>query len=253
MKKEGNALKVKAVMEYYGERQKQFAARTKVAPGNISDILKGKRTCGEAVSNKILIACPEINPDWFFGISSQMLNSSHKNIINGDINISGGNNTNIGHGNTYINDTGNNDDATYIEVEEVERAPILSATLARAPQVDVLEAVSEKADELEKAPVGVFNAPVSVWYRVQDESLAPKYEVGDLLALWAYPKGEEDPIPGKMYGINTSTNGLIVRRLFPQEDGGYIAKAANREEFPDYRIKPGNVVQIYKIMLMVRF
>lgn len=253
MKKEGNALKVKAVMEYYGERQKQFAARTKVAPGNISDILKGKRTCGEAVSNKILIACPEINPDWFFGISSQMLNNSHENIINGDINISGGNNTNIGHGNTYINDTGNNDDATYIEVEEVERAPILSATLARAPQVDVLEAVSEKADELEKAPVGVFNAPVSVWYRVQDESLAPKYEVGDLLALWAYPKGEEDPIPGKMYGINTSTNGLIVRRLFPQEDGGYIAKAANREEFPDYRIKPGNVVQIYKIMLMVRF
>ena len=253
MKKEGNALKVKAVMEYYGERQKQFAARTKVAPGNISDILKGKRTCGEAVSNKILIACPEINPEWFFGISSQMLNSSHENIINGDINISGGNNTNIGHGNTYINDTGNNDDATYIEVEEVERAPILSATLARAPQVDVLEAVSEKADELEKAPVGVFNAPVSVWYRVQDESLAPKYEVGDLLALWAYPKGEEDPIPGKMYGINTSTNGLIVRRLFPQEDGGYIAKAANREEFPDYRIKPGNVVQIYKIMLMVRF
>jgi transcriptional regulator with XRE-family HTH domain len=253
MKKEGNALKVKAVMEYYGERQKQFAARTKVAPGNISDILKGKRTCGEAVSNKILIACPEINPDWFFGVSSQMLNNSHENIINGDINISGGNNTNIGHGNTYINDTGNNDDATYIEVEEVERAPILSATLARAPQVDVLEAVSEKADELEKAPVGVFNAPVSVWYRVQDESLAPKYEVGDLLALWAYPKGEEDPIPGKMYGINTSTNGLIVRRLFPQEDGGYIAKAANREEFPDYRIKPGNVVQIYKIMLMVRF
>lgn len=253
MKKEGNALKVKAVMEYYGERQKQFAARTKVAPGNISDILKGKRTCGEAVSNKILIACPEINPDWFFGISSQMLNSSRENIINGDINISGGNNSNIGHGNTYINDAGNNDDATYIEVEEVERAPILSATLARAPQVDVLEAVSEKADELEKAPVGVFNAPVSIWYRVQDESLAPKYEVGDLLALWAYPKGEEDPIPGKMYGINTSTNGLIVRRLFPQEDGGYIAKAANREEFPDYRIKPGNVVQIYKIMLMVRF
>ena len=253
MKKEGNALKVKAVMEYYGERRKQFAARTKVAPGNISDILNGKRTCGEAVSNKILIACPEINPDWFFGISSQMLNNSHENIINGDINISGGNNTNIGHGNTYINDTANNDDATYIEVEKVERAPILSATLARAPQIDVLEAVSEKADELEKAPVGVFNAPVSVWYRVQDESLAPKYEVGDLLALWAYPKGEEDPIPGKMYGINTSTNGLIVRRLFPQEDGGYIAKAANREEFPDYRIKPGNVVQIYKIMLMVRF
>lgn len=203
---------------------------------------------------RISLKFPELNVEWLLTGQGEMLREIHStSTIQGDINISGGNNTNIGHGNTYINDTANNDDATYIEVEEVERAPILSATLARAPQVDVLEAVSEKADELEKAPVGVFNAPVSVWYRVQDESLAPKYEVGDLLALWAYPKGEEDPIPGKMYGINTSTNGLIVRRLFPQEDGGYIAKAANREEFPDYRIKPGNVVQIYKIMLMVRF
>lgn len=212
---------------------------------------KLKSEPGSRKLEDILKTFPELNRAWLLFGEGEMLKTT--TTISGDITVNGNGNTNIGHGNTYINDTGNNDDATYIEVEEVERAPILSATLARAPQVDVLEAVSEKADELEKAPVGVFNAPVSVWYRVQDESLAPKYEVGDLLALWAYPKGEEDPIPGKMYGINTSTNGLIVRRLFPQEDGGYIAKAANREEFPDYRIKPGNVVQIYKIMLMVRF
>lgn len=203
---------------------------------------------------QISLKFPELNVEWLLTGQGDMLRETlSTSTISGDITVTGNGNSHIGHGNTYINDTANNDDATYIEVEEVERAPILSATLARAPQVDVLEAVSEKVDELEKAPVGVFNAPVSIWYRVQDESLAPKYEVGDLLALWAYPKGEEDPIPGRMYGINTSTNGLIVRRLFPQDDGGYIAKAANREEFPDYRIKPGNVVQIYKIMLMVRF
>jgi transcriptional regulator with XRE-family HTH domain len=228
--------------------QKAFEERCGMGNGYVNSIRKG---IGPEKMQDIIRAFPELNREWLlFGEGNPL-----KTIptISGDITVNGNGNTNIGQGNTYINDTGNNDDAPYIEVEEVERAPIISATLARAPQVDVLEAVSEKADELEKAPVGVFNAPVSVWYRVQDESLAPKYEVGDLLALWAYPKGEEDPIPGKMYGINTSTNGLIVRRLFPQEDGGYIAKAANREEFPDYRIKPGNVVQIYKIMLMVRF
>ena len=254
MKKEIDVLKIKAIMQHYGLNQTDFSAKTGIPKTSISKILRGERTCGEGVANKILLAFDNINAAWLFENTGQMLSSGNScQTFSGDITVNGNGNTNIGHGNTYINDTGNNDDATYIEVEEVERAPILSATLARAPQVDVLEAVSEKADELEKAPVGVFNAPVSVWYRVQDESLAPKYEVGDLLALWAYPKGEEDPIPGKMYGINTSTNGLIVRRLFPQEDGGYIAKAANREEFPDYRIKPGNVVQIYKIMLMVRF
>lgn len=228
--------------------QRAFEIRCGMSNGYVANIRKG---IGEDYLLNIAQQFPQLNRAWLLFGEGEMLKTSAT--ISGDITVNGNGNTNIGHGNTYINDSGNNDDATYIEVEEVERAPILSATLARAPQVDVLEAVSEKADELEKAPVGVFNAPVSVWYRVQDESLAPKYEVGDLLALWAYPKGEEDPIPGKMYGINTSTNGLIVRRLFPQEDGGYIAKAANREEFPDYRIKPGNVVQIYKIMLMVRF
>ena len=228
--------------------QRAFEIRCGMSNGYVANIRKG---IGEDYLLNIAQQFPQLNRAWLLFGEGEMLKTTPT--ISGDITVNGNGNTNIGHGNTYINDTGNNDDATYIEVEEVERAPILSATLARAPQVDVLEAVSEKADELEKAPVGVFNAPVSVWYRVQDESLAPKYEVGDLLALWAYPKGEEDPIPGKMYGINTSTNGLIVRRLFPQEDGGYIAKAANREEFPDYRIKPGNVVQIYKIMLMVRF
>ena len=204
---------------------------------------------------KISLAFPQLNMGWLLANEGEMLKEVATTTISGDINISGGNNSNIGHGNTYINANENNvDDTTsYMEVEKVERAPILSATLARAPQVDVLEAVKEKADELEKAPVGVFNAPISMWYRVQDESLAPKYEIGDMLALWAYPKGEEDPIPGKMYGINTSTNGLIVRRLFPQVDGGYIAKAANRDEYPDYHIKAANIVQIYKIMLMVRF
>ena len=228
--------------------QRAFEIRCGMSNGYVANIRKG---IGEDYLLNIAQQFPQLNRAWLLFGEGEMLKTS--TTISGDITVNGNGNTNIGHGNTYINDTGNNDDTTYIEVEEVERAPILSATLARAPQVDVLEAVSEKADELEKAPVGVFNAPVSVWYRVQDESLAPKYEVGDLLALWAYPKGEEDPIPGKMYGINTTTNGLIVRRLFPQEDGGYIAKAANREEFPDYRIKPGNVVQIYKIMLMVRF
>ena len=228
-----------------------FAVSLDVNPQIFYDIKAGKCGISRDLSRAILEKYSSINPEWLLYGEGEMLKTTPT--FSGDITVTGNGNTNIGHGNTYINDTGNNNDATYIEVEEVERAPILSATLARAPQVDVLEAVSEKADELEKAPVGVFNAPVSVWYRVQDESLAPKYEIGDLLALWAYPKGEEDPIPGKMYGINTSTNGLIVRRLFPQEDGGYIAKAANREEFPDYRIKPGNVVQIYKIMLMVRF
>ncbi len=216
-----------------------------------SQIINGKTSEPTDFMQKLKSLEPLLNIQWLETGRGEMLKTTPA--ISSDINILSGNNSNIGHGNTYINDSDVNDDNTYIEVEEVERAPIISATLARAPQTDILEVAKEKADELEKSPIGVFNAPISIWYRVQDESLAPKYEIGDMLALWAYPKGEEDPIPGKMYGIGTSTNGLIVRKLFPQTDGSYIARASDKENFPDYHIKAKNVMQIYKIMLMVRF
>lgn len=197
---------------------------------------------------QISLKFPELNTAWLLTGDGEMLKPQPQVLQN---NYNGNNNYVVGNGNNVqCSECGA--DVQMLEAEGVERAPILSATLARAPQINILKAVEDKGDELEKSPVGVFNAPVDIWYRVQDESLFPKYEIGDLLALWAYPKGDEDPIPGKLYGIHTLTNGLVIRKLFPAEDG-YIARAVNKEDFPDYKVKATNVVHIYKIMLMVRF
>lgn len=234
-------------IDFIGITPAEFQRNCGLSSGFVNNISKG---IGTRALLKIESEYPQLNTRWLITGQGQMLSNEPQQSSVVQNNFSG--NNNYIHGGSVNCALGENNIPT-LDAEEVERAPIVSATIARAPQVDVLEAVQEKRDELEKAPVGVFNAPVSIWYRVQDESLAPKYEIGDLLALWAYPKGEEDPIPGKLYGINTSTNGLIVRRLFPLEDGGYIARAMNREEFPDYHIKSKNVVQVYKIMLMVRF
>lgn len=234
-----------AFIDFLGISQAEFQRRCNMASGFINNINK---SIGTRTLMKIESEFPQLNTRWLITGQGPMTTSAPGVVQN---NLNGNNNYVLGGSVNTIGAV--ESDIPTLDTEEVERAPIISATIARAPEVDILETVQEKRDELEKAPVGVFNAPVSIWYRVQDESLAPKYEIGDLLALWAYPKGEEDPIPGKLYGINTSTNGLIVRRLFPQEDGGYIARAMNREEFPDYHIKNKNVVQIYKIMLMVRF
>ena len=191
---------------------------------------------------------PELNRDWLLYGEGEMIKPQQTVTQN---NYNGNNNYVVGNGNR-VQCAECGAEIQTLEAEEVERAPIIPATLARAPQTDVLEAVQERVGKLELAPVGVIDTPVTLWYRVQDESLAPRYEIGDLIALWAYPKGEEDPIPGKLYGLNTLTNGLIIRKLFPAEDG-YIAKAVNKEDFPDYKVKATNVVQVYKIMLMVRF
>jgi transcriptional regulator with XRE-family HTH domain len=226
--------------------QKAFEDRCGMSNGYVANIRKG---IGDDKLLNIVQQFPQLNREWLLYGEGEMLKPQPQVMQN---NYNGNNNYVVGNGNSVqCSECGA--DVQTLEAEEVERAPIVPATLARAPQTDVLEAVQERIGKLELAPVGVIDTPVSLWYRVQDESVCPKYEIGDLIGLWAYPKGEEDPIPGKLYGINTLTNGLIIRKLLPMEDGGYIARAVNREEYPDYKIKASNIVQIYKIMLMVRF
>lgn len=232
---------------FMGISKSRFEQQCGLSNGYINSIKKGIGT--EKLQN-ILRAFPQLNREWLLYGEGEMLKPQQPSVQQNNYN--GNNNYIVGNGNcVQCSECGA--DVQTLEAEEVERAPIVPATLARAPQTDVLEAVQERIGKLELAPVGVIDTPVSLWYRVQDESVCPKYEIGDLIGLWAYPKGEEDPIPGKLYGINTLTNGLIIRKLLPMEDGGYIARAVNREEYPDYKIKASNIVQIYKIMLMVRF
>ena len=240
MEKIDNLTVIKELMSIYNLTQTEFAAKIGVHQAHLSEMMRGKRVCGTGIMAKVRLAFPEVYSKWKPQQPTVQQN-----------NYNGNNNYVVGNGNMVQCEQCGADIPT-LEAEELERAPILPATLARAPQTNVLEAVQERIGKIELAPVGVIDTPVSLWYRVQDESLAPRYEIGDLIALWAYPKGEEDPIPGKLYGVNTLSNGLVIRKLFPGEDG-YIARAVNTEEFPDYKIKASNVVQIYKIMLMVRF
>lgn len=226
--------------------QAEFQRRCNLSSGYINNMVNG---IGAAKLDQILSEYPLLNAKWLLTGEGEMLKPQQPTVQQNNYN--GNNNYVVGNSNMVQCEQCGAEVPT-LEAEEVERAPIIPATLARAPQTDVLEAVQERIGKLELAPVGVIDTPVSLWYRVQDESLAPRYEIGDLIALWAYPKGEEDPIPGKLYGVNTLTNGLVIRKLFPSEDG-YIARAVNKEDFPDYKIKASNVVQIYKIMLMVRF
>lgn len=235
-------------ISFIGITKTRFEQQCGLANGYINSIKKG---IGPEKLQNILRVFPQLNREWLLYGEGEMLKPQQASPSIQQNNYNGNNNYVVGNGNMAQCEQCGADIPT-LEAEELERAPILPATLARAPQTDVLEAVQERIGKIELAPVGVIDTPVSLWYRVQDESLAPRYEIGDLIALWAYPKGEEDPIPGKLYGVNTLSNGLVIRKLFPGEDG-YIARAVNKEEFPDYRIKASNVVQIYKIMLMVRF
>lgn len=257
MKKEGNALKVKAVMEYYGERQKQFAARTKVAPGNISDILKGKRTCGEAVSNKILIACPEINPDWFFGISSQMLNSSHENIINGDINISGGNNTNIGHGQRNmpavieIKENGVEMECPNCgEVIEVPGSTVLAMVpkeITKKPDIDLEKWRRKHPQQMKKIDFSQIWGEEPFVVQVDTRAMEPDYREGTFLVLQPLPDISYATADGIAYVIDTMKPHTLFRNLTDKYDGTYLL-TSNNDKRSSIRLKAEDIITVYDIV-----
>ena len=77
-------------------------------------------------------------------------------------------------------------------------------------------------------------------------------KVGDKIALLAYNKGDENPIPGKIYAVDTTSNGLIIRKLMPDENGAYIAKSLNEERYPDFIIKEEEIIRIFRIVYLGR-
>ena len=91
------------------------------------------------------------------------------------------------------------------------------------------------------------------------KSTVRKWETGmianmkrDKIALLAYKKGEENPIPGKTYAVDTASNGLIIRKLIPDDNGAYIAKSLNEERYPDFIIKEEEIIRIFRIVYLGR-
>ena len=200
----------------------------------------------------ILQAFPELNRNWLLFGEGEMLNSSN-NVTQQTINQQYAQNP-IGN----INGNVNFDSHRIIDVEPCEceedipdRKPIVPTAIAKKPSYDTLEGLMRQRN-VELAAVRVEDMPIEMWYRIQDDSLEPNLRAGDLIALHAYPQGEENPIAGKLYAVDTKSNGLIVRVLFPNEQG-YIARAYNKENYPDFIIKFSDIIRIYKKMVMVRF
>lgn len=161
--------------------------------------------------------------------------------------------TNYNGNNNYIVGNSNAQDVDYVEAEELpaECAPIVPTHLTKSPEVDVLKAVESAERGLEISPIVAYGMDIRMWYRVKDNAMAPYYEVGDMLALSPYEQGAEKVIPGKIYVVDTNSNGMVVRKLFPVS-GGYNAKAVNREEFPEFEIEKNEIIRIFRVIMVAR-
>lgn len=203
---------------------------------------------------RILSAFPELNKEWLLYGEGTMLNAPSPSPGISQHNVHGSNNyvdmgSSVG-GMAFCPQCGRTE--PFAQAEEIPvAAPIVPTQLTTAPDTDVLEAVENADGGLELAPIIAQGVDIKMWHRIKDTAMAPKYEPGDLLAIWPYEQGKERPIPGKPYVINTVSNGMIVRKLFPCAEG-YIARAINAEDFPEFLIEKEEVVRIFRIIIAAR-
>ena len=132
------------------------------------------------------------------------------------------------------------------------RAPILPTVVAGQPDTDILKYVQNNYDNLELSRIIVLDTPIDLWHIIRDDAMFPTFKVGDKIALLAYSKGDENPIPGKIYAVDTTSNGLVIRKLMPEENGAYIAKSLNEERYPDFIIKEEEIIRIFRIVYLGR-
>lgn len=217
--------------------QKAFEDRCGMSNGYVANIRKG---IGDDKLLNIVQQFPQLNREWLLYGEGEMLKPQpqvvQSNIIGDNNYINGGVCPECGRPEIIPTNVG---------------APIIPTSVSRTPHIDILEYINQKSSGVERSNISIGDMPITLWHRVRDTSLMPNYRTGDLLGLWAYPKGEEMPIPGKLYAVDTWNNGLIVRYLF-HDEAGYRAHSPSSEEYPDFVIEFGDIVRIYRVMIMVR-
>lgn len=71
--------RLKTIMEHYCLSQSEFARKIAVRQPNLSAILKGERSCGSGVLNKILLSF-DINKDWLLTGEGEMLKEKTESV-----------------------------------------------------------------------------------------------------------------------------------------------------------------------------
>lgn len=152
-------------------------------------------------------------------------------------------------GNYYGTPTRTHEEAQPIEAEQI---PVVPVTIAKQADVDTLDYLRNNMSQVEISSVNVDDMQLTFWLPMPDDNMEPEIRKGDRLGLWAYPDGKANPIPGKIYAVETYSNGFIVRYLFITPEGDYLMRSQNPELFPDFIVRKDDVMRVYKKLIMVR-
>lgn len=230
--------------------QKDVAERMRASQQSVSSAMKGvEKVLTDNFLRRLNSAYGYMfNEEWLMTGDGEMLREpySHTNVIHASNSIvtGGGDNS----GSVSVGGTASQGAATAIAAM---RKPIVPRPITRRQNLDVLEYVQQHAAQVEASHIILDDVPVSLWYRVEDSALSPSFVAGDLVALHSAKTGMVGFVPGRVYAVDTKSLGVVLRFIVP-DGSGLIARSANAELFPEFRIAEDDVIRIYTVMGMMR-
>lgn len=235
--------RIYAFIESKGIPVKRFEELCGLSNGYISSMRKG---FGKDKLNNVLKMFPELNRDWLIYGEGEMLKPTTGNTVS----VGTAQQSTVVGGNyygtptrTYEAQSTNND---------TEQVPVVPVTIVKQADIDTLDYLRNNMSQVEISSVNVDDMQLTFWLPMPDDNMEPEIRKGDRLGLWAYPEGRTNPIPGKIYAVETYSNGFIVRYLFITPEGDYLMRSQNPELFPDFIVRKDDVMRVYKKLIMVR-
>lgn len=237
-----------------------------LSQGLLHQARSGKSDLGNKTIDKILNIYQDLSRSFLLTGEEPMLKPQPTTIsqtnVHGNNTIQQGNIYGIPYDNQTCEDV---DDAHCLDCgstnvcyscPELTGAPVLPVSLNNAPELDLLEYVQHNKT-VEQSNIVVGGVTIDMFMFVRDSALEPRYCPGDLIALKAYPQGQENPIPGKIYAVDTKSNGMCLRILRNDDsrlnEGDYVARSFNPDKYPDYIIRKADIIRIFKKIFAVKF
>lgn len=128
---------------------------------------------------------------------------------------------------------------------------MLMPAVSHIPDFDIIGHIIKQKRGTEVIDPKNSIANYTIWHYIEDDALEPYYMKGDGLGLMPYLKGGEVITQGKLYAVDTNSNGLIIRYVYVDGDR-LILRSSNQIKYPDVIIEKSDIIRVYRPLIMYR-
>lgn len=135
-------------------------------------------------------------------------------------------------------------------INDTKTLPIIPAWMFRAPNINIDDCINNKNYKkiLEMMSYVHHFKNHDIYARCPGDAMSPKICKGDIVALKRIDIENVTYDITKLYGINITTKGFILRKIRDNHDGTLTCIPANLDKFEPFNINKANVVECFEVV-----